>query len=70
MIFTKTTQRSITKKKRCRQIGLYTLHIAQTALYTARSTEVEQVWRLSQRAQGIHVQAPLQETETPEAPLQ
>jgi hypothetical protein len=69
MIFTKTTQRSIQRQTRCRQIGLYTLHIAQTALYTTRSTEVERVWRLSQRAQGIHVQAPLQGTETTEAPL-
>jgi len=69
MIFTEITRRSRAKQKRCRQIGLLTLHIAQTALYTTRSQQVERVWRLSQRAEGIYVQAPLQDTETPEAPL-
>jgi len=70
MIFTKTTQRSIQRQTRCRQIGMLALHIAQTPLYKTRSTQVERVWRLSQGAEGIYVQAPLQETETPEAPLQ
>jgi len=69
MVFTKTTQRSIQRQTRCKQIGMLVLHIAQTHLYNTRSTEVETVWRLSQREQGIYVQAPVQETETPKAPL-
>jgi len=69
MIFTKTTEKSMAKQKRCRQIGMLALQIAQTPLYNTRSQQVETVWRLSQRAQGIHVQAPLQGTETTEAPL-
>ena len=69
MIFTEITRRSRARQKRCRQIGVVALHIAQTPLYSTRSTQVERVWRLSQRAQGIYVQAPLQETETPETPM-
>ena len=69
MIFTEITRRSMARQKRCRQIGLYALHIAQTPLYKTRSTQVERVWRLSQQAEGIYVQTPLQETETAETPL-
>lgn len=66
MIFTKS---SIKKKTKCRQIGLYTMCIAQTPLYKTRATQLESVWQLSQQAQGIYAQAPLQDTEIPEAPL-